>query len=53
MTRKRSIEKKKQKEEAWKEPEEMIEYIEYMERDKKNSGVRRHRPNSEDTAPKR
>ena len=53
MTRKRSAEKKKQKEEAWEEPEEMIEYIEYRERDKKDSGVRRHRSNPEDTAPKR
>ena len=53
MTRKRSVEKKKEKETAWEEQEEEIEYIEYMERDKKDSGVRRHRSNPEDTAPKR
>ena len=53
MTRKRSAEKKKEKETAWEEQEEEIEYIEYMERDKKDAGVRRHRSNPEDTAPKR
>ena len=55
MTRKRSVDKKKEKETAWVEQEEEIEYIEYMERDKKDSGVRRHHyhSNPEDTAPKR
>jgi hypothetical protein len=50
MTRKRSAEKKKQKETEW---EEQDEENEYRERVKKDAGVRRHRPNREDTAPKR
>ena len=50
MTRKRSAEKKKQKETEW---EEQDEENEYMERDKKDAGKRRHRVNLEDTAPKR
>ena len=52
MTRKRSVEKKKQKETEW---EEQDEEIEYGERAKKDSGKRRHRsyPPPEDTAPRR